>query len=207
MFVAEPPNSMQYSAAVILLHRPLAHFGSCPIGQKSNSEETSRQICVQHACLIAQYLQQYEEFHGSIRTLSWITLHIIATAATTLIATLSETSDDRSACHHQLSSLQTCIDSLVELEKSHLPTRRVRRLILHAMRLLNLDSKTATSARSRQDVVLDNVWGPESLNIPIGGIWGGEMQMIGPSEPVTFDEFLPAGSQTDMLLSFQSLLS
>ncbi|CAK7230244.1 hypothetical protein SBRCBS47491_007521 [Sporothrix bragantina] len=234
---------MQYSAAVILLHRPLAQFGNVTdeppesryeydqYGQRSqprpSPKETSRQICVQHACLIAQYLQQYEDCHGSLRTLSWVTLHMIGTAATTLIATLSERSDGSNTTY-LVSSLQTCIRSLGALEESHLPTRRVRKLILHAMRLLNLESKlntvisssssaastsTASSAPSAPIVAPIHTstgsWAPASLDMPIGGIWGGEAHSSVHAESAAFDEFLPPGnygSQAEMLMSFESLL-
>ncbi len=203
---------MQYSAAVILLHRPLAQFGNDQLDQARPSKETSRQICVQHACLIAQYLRQYEVFHGSLRTLSWVALHMIGTAATTLIATLSERSNSTNATY-LFSALQTCIRSLAELEESHLPTRRVRKLILHAMRLLNLESKvnSATSAApaSTHTPLESNCWASASLDIPIGGIWGGEPQAAVQSEAALFDEFLPPGnygSQAEMLMSFESLL-
>ncbi|CAK7232073.1 hypothetical protein SEUCBS140593_008137 [Sporothrix eucalyptigena] len=233
---------MQYSAAVILLHRPLAQFGNVQDepsqGRHEYSQyghrprpspkETSRQICVQHACLIAQYLQQYEECHGSLRTLSWVTLHMIGTAATTLIATLSERNDG-SNTNYLVSSLQTCIRSLGALEESHLPTRRVRKLILHAMRLLNLESKlntvissssstssssTASSAPASAPLVAPirtstGTWAPASIDMPIGGIWGGEAHSTIHSEAAAFDEFLPPGnygSQAEMLMSFESLL-
>lgn len=239
---------MQYSAAVILLHRPLAQFGNAqddpprpnqhgpyshsqPYGHyqttRPSPKDTSRQICVQHACLIAQYLQQYEECHGSLRTLSWVALHMIGTAATTLIATLSERPGSSSGSNttYLVSSLQTCIRSLGALEESHLPTRRVRKLILHAMRLLNLESKLATtstttttsatsSTSSSSSLVAPihtpaGTWAPASLDMPIGGIWAGEAHSTIHTEAAAFDEFLPPGnygSQAEMLLSFESLL-
>ncbi|KAL1905645.1 hypothetical protein Sste5344_008583 [Sporothrix stenoceras] len=236
---------MQYSAAVILLHRPLAQFGNAqedpktnqppsysqgPYGQyqppRPSPKETSRQICIQHACLIAQYLQQYEECHGSLRTLSWITLHMIGTAATTLIATLSERPGSSSSnAAYLVSSLQTCIRSLGALEESHLPTRRVRKLILHAMRLLNLESKLATTSTTNASASSSSTssssslvapihtpagtWAPASIDMPIGGIWAGEAHSTIHAEAAAFDEFLPPGnygSQAEMLLSFESLL-
>ncbi|KJR87588.1 uncharacterized protein SPSK_01495 [Sporothrix schenckii 1099-18] len=235
---------MQYSAAVILLHRPLAQFGAEPTPHaiaygpysshnRPSPKETSRQICIQHACLIAQYLQQYEECHGSLRTLSWVTLHMISTAAATLIATLSERRDTPgSNTPYLVSSLQMCIRTLGALEESHLPTRRVRKLFLHAMRLLNLESMLASVARTTETAGAPatlmspsmspssppfvapihtpaGTWAPASLDMPIGGIWAGETHSAMHAEAATFDEFLPPDhyvSHTEMLLSFESLL-
>ena len=136
---------MQYASAAVLLHRPLANFGtSGPQHAHGPASKLSRDICVHHACLIAQYIQQYQDMHGSVLTMSWIALHIIATAATTLIASLSgssATSAKSTAVIRELTCLQTCIKALGELELSHLATRRVRRVIQQAMRILDLDVK------------------------------------------------------------------
>lgn len=137
---------MQYSAAMILLHRPLAQFGKDGAMQSSASE-ISRQVCIDNACSIAKYLQEYHEAHGSVLTMSWIALHIIATASTTLIASVAERKAGPDA-ERQLDCLRRCLDALSELEKSHVVTRRVRKVIQHAIRLLNLDATVNPVAAS-----------------------------------------------------------
>ncbi|KAF2648445.1 hypothetical protein K491DRAFT_551447, partial [Lophiostoma macrostomum CBS 122681] len=129
---------MQHAAARILLHRPIAQFGKTTQVQSPESE-SSRQICIENAYLIADLLQEYSNTHGSVSTMSWIALHMIATASTTLIAAVVERRDANDA-RRQLLCLRTCLESLNELEKSHVVTRRVKKVIQHAMRLLNLDA-------------------------------------------------------------------
>ncbi|KAF7562913.1 hypothetical protein G7046_g1230 [Stylonectria norvegica] len=205
---------MQYSAAAILLHRPLATFGSSP-PNPSPSSKVSKDICVHHACLIAQYLQHYQEHHGSVLTMSWIVLHMIATASTTLIANLSENGAG-SGVARQLSCLQTCIRALTELEKSHIPTRRVRKVIQQAMRILCLDTKVNNAAPldcGSQSLTEEADFANSHLaTIPADGTGNGAMLMadfaIDWSEAfLSIDEFLPPGSQIDMLQSFESFLA
>ncbi len=129
---------MQYAAAVILIHRPLAQFGK-ELSLENASAEISRQTCIEHACLIAQYVQQYSACHGSVMTMSWISLHIVATAATSLIANIAERRLGIDV-DHQLDCLRKCLVTLNELEKSHVVTRRVRKVIQSAIRLLNIDA-------------------------------------------------------------------
>ena len=202
---------MQYSSAAILLHRPLANFGTSPPNPSPNSK-LSREICVHHACLIAQYLQHYREHHGSVQTMSWIALHMIATASTTLIANLSEHGDD-SSLQRQLSCLQSCIRALSELEKSHVPTRRVRKVIQQAMRILDLDTQVNSAMPlecSSQSIaeVCDISSSSSTVNLA-DGAGNGAMLMtdltVDWSETfLSFDEFLPPGSQVDMLQSFET---
>ncbi|CAK7236489.1 hypothetical protein SBRCBS47491_009655 [Sporothrix bragantina] len=145
---------MQYAAAMILLHRPLAQFGKdlTALGapDAASSAEQSRQICIDHAGRIAGYLQEYAECHGSVMTMSWVSLHIVATAATTLIANIAERRPgaDPTALASQLDSLRRCLGTLSELEKSHVVTRRVRKVIQSAIRLLNIDAVIQTGGGS-----------------------------------------------------------
>lgn len=193
---------MQYAAANILLHRPLAQFGNASQATLNN---VSRQICVQHSCLIAHYLRDYHDEHGSAMTLSWIALHIVATASTTLIANIAEHSSHSNE-ELQLSCLQTCIRALNELEKSHLPTKRARKVIQHAMRLLDLDDRVTMAPQLREfrDVPLPSIFHPLTDIGWINGASCGDTLLPDIPEAFSFDEFLPAGSQTDMLLSFGS---
>lgn len=227
---------MQYSAAMILLHRPLAQFGidqEDPFHKNIHSaysksarlspRNASRQICFQHACLIAQYLQHYEYRHGSLRKLSWIALHMIGMAITALIAILSERRSDGSSTIYVASSLQMCIRSLDSLAESNVPTQRVRKLMLQAVCLLDLESKVKTapplSLRSRSastdptspsSTPIENTgnWAPSSY-MPIGGMWDGAAHSAVHEEAAVLDEFLPTekcGLQGKMLIPFVSLL-
>ncbi|KAB5551066.1 fungal-specific transcription factor domain-containing protein [Coniochaeta sp. 2T2.1] len=184
---------MQYAAAMILLHRPLADFGKDP-KQRVAASEVSRGICVRNACDIAQHLQEYFNQHGSVLTMSWIALHIVATAATTLIGNIAERRAD-----HQLDCLRKCLGALNELEKSHVVTRRVRKVIQHAIRLLNLDATL-------------NVGGGSAWKV--GGLQQNNANIVTPmSLPAMTDfemsqfpliDLLPSSNQFEMLNSFES---
>lgn len=181
---------MQYAAAMILLHRPLAQFGK-EISLQSSASEISRQTCINHACSIAQYLQEYHEQHGSVSTMSWIALHIIATASTTLIANVAERK--ASAGASQLEALRKCLNSLSELEKSHVVTRRVRKVIQHAIRLLNLDAVINPAGSARQFMNL-----PTPLSFAVTATPSVDLQSL------PFLDFQPTGAQFDRLNSFES---
>lgn len=186
---------MQYFAAMILLHRPLAQFGK-EMALQSSSSEISRQICVDNACSIAKLLQEYHDEHGSVLTMSWIALHIIATASTTLIANIAERKAGINA-ERQLGCLRKCLDALNELEKSHVVTRRVRKVIQHAIRLLNLDATIHPFGSARQLT---------SLPTPLS------FSSVTPAPPMDlqslpFLDLLPATYQFDRLNSFESYFS
>ncbi|KAL2204800.1 hypothetical protein CC79DRAFT_1370615 [Sarocladium strictum] len=189
---------MQYAAAMILLHRPGAQFGKGTPCQTSTSE-TSRQICVDNAVAISQYLQEYTEQHGSVLTMSWIALHIIATASTTLIANIAERRSGATQ-EPQLEALRKCLDSLSELEKSHTVTRRVRKVIQQAIRLLNLDATVKSSSGSSNGFLASSVslMTPLSYTAPDTSTTMGDFPFLG---------MLPNMSQFDMLNSFESYFS
>ncbi|ROT40439.1 hypothetical protein SODALDRAFT_376222 [Sodiomyces alkalinus F11] len=202
---------MQYMAATILLHRPLANFGKDSTQSESSmGSEASRQICVQNACTIARYLQDYSDQYGSVLTMSWIALHIVATAATTLIANIAERGGEPGdfalggGPDTQLESLRKCLGALSELEKSHVVTRRVRKVIQHAIRLLNLDATINAGSGGN-----GNVWssgsrnenyviGPAALSFPAMAARDYEIS----SFPLM--DLLPSSGQFDMLNSFES---
>lgn len=177
---------------MILLHRPLAQFGKDGEMQSSGSE-MSRQTCIDHACSISQYLQEYHGEHGTVSTMSWIALHIIATASTTLIANVAERKN-AADLERQLNCLRKCLDALSELEKSHVVTRRVRKVIQHAIRLLNLDATINPAGSARQFTTL-------AMPKPFSLVAGVDL------EPMTFLDLLPAGTQFDGLNSFESYFS
>ncbi|KAL1887131.1 hypothetical protein Sste5346_010420 [Sporothrix stenoceras] len=172
---------MQYAAAMILLHRPLAQFGTdltaLPSPAAADAAQ-SRQICIEDAGRIARCLQEYADGHGSVMTMSWVSLHIVATAATTLIASIAEhrppgtmSDSDMAAVAPQLDSLRRCLTTLNELEKSHVVARRVRKVIQSTIRLLNMDAVIKTGPGNSSG------GGKSSVGISgIGGIGGG---MIG----------------------------
>ena len=187
---------MQYSAALILLNRPLAQFGK-GTSERCSSSEISRRLCVDEACCIADHLQQYHDLYGSVMTMSWISLHIVATAATTLIANIAERRGD-SDVSRQLESVRRCLGTLNELEKSHVVTRRVRKVIQHAIRLLNLDA-TINSGGS--------AWHQSNnLSAPIPWTAATENQDFMPNK-LSFLDLLPVPTQFDMLNSFESYFS
>ena len=200
---------MHFSAAMILLHRPLAQFGK-DSNHRSPTSETSRQICVDNACLIARYAMEYCEQHGSVLTMSWISLHIVATAATTLIANIAESESLGLSVEHQLGCLRDCLSTLNELEKSHVVTRRVRRVIQQAIRLLNLDATLNTGTPAAGGWNLNSLLGTNSLFLGGGGGGGGGgVGSGGGQDQRQFPLFdlLPPGPQFDMLNSFQSYFS
>lgn len=209
---------MQFSAAMILLHRPLAQFGKDGEMQSSGSE-MSRQICIDNACSITRYLQEYHAEHGSVSTMSWIALHIIATASTTLIANVAErkATADLDA---QLGCLRSCLDALSELEKSHVVTRRVRKVIQHAIRLLNLDAtiNLAGSVRQFTTLATPQSFAASAMTTAATGATGTGTAATGTGtgtatatglemQTMTFLDLLPAGSQFDGLNSFESYFS
>lgn len=184
---------MQHAAAKILLHRPSASFGK-PEEMQSSESEHSRQICVENACLIADVLQDYSTQYGSISTMSWIALHMIGTASTTLIAAVVERKDGNDV-KRQLACLKTCLESLNALEKSHVVSRRVKRVIQHAMRLLNLDAEMTLRSSN---------WPLPESNIFPSTYQSTVTQDLGLSSTLPLLDHLPTGSQFDMLNSFDS---
>lgn len=186
---------MQYSAALILLHRPLAEFGKNP-SEECPPSEVSRRLCVEQACAIADYLQQYHDSYGSVMTMSWISLHIVATAATTLIANIAERRGDLDVSR-QLESVRKCLGTLNELETSHVVTRRVRKVIQQAIRLLNLDATINSGGSAWQQ--------PCNLPVAVPFVTNGAQEFVPLQFP--FLDLLPVPAQFDMLNSFESYFS
>lgn len=194
---------MQYCSAVILLHRPSANFGT---GTAGCPPSESRNICIENATSIAQFLQEYRSCHGDATTLSGVALHTIATAATTLIADIAERKE--SGASSQLLSLKACVRTLGELEQTYIVARRVRRIIQLVMRLCQLDFDKGVGQQvtppvevtpanrfnrvdmfSSQDLFGEMSMGDSSL---------AETPFLGCS-PFSLDEFLPLSSQSDIL--------
>jgi hypothetical protein len=129
-------GSLQYYSCIIHLHRPTACFGSWTSGLSAQSN-TSRQICIDNAKNIAHALEDYRVFQGDASTMSGVSLHIIATASTILIADISEKRSIDVSCQKQ--ALKTCMKSLSELEKTYIVARRVRRIVRLLVGLCHID--------------------------------------------------------------------
>lgn len=191
---------MQYAAAMILLHRPGAQFGK-DASMQSSASEMSRQICVDNAVTISQYLQEYYEQHGSVLTMSWIALHVVATASTTLIANIAERRAGAQQ-DEQLDALRKCLNSLSELEKSHVVTRRVRKVIQQAIRLLNLDGTINSIGGGSKSFSAPGIPMTTPLSFPAtASSTAGDLQSF------AFLDMLPNTAQFDMLNSFESYFS
>jgi len=123
--------------------------------------------------------------------MSWVALHMIATAATTLIAAAVE-GRDGSDPTHLLACLKTCLGSPGELEKSHVVTKRVKKVIQHAMRLLHLDEQLASDWSSMP-------WANagQSLTTPL-------IEEPASNSALTLLNYFPTAGQFDMLHSFNS---
>jgi hypothetical protein len=184
---------MQHAAARILIHRPSAQFGKAAEVQSPESK-ASRQVCIENAYLIAKLLQNYAAQYGSVSTMSWIALHMIATASTTLIAAAVERRD-RIGAEQYLSPLKTCLESLNALEKSHVVTRRVKKVIQQAMRLLNLDANLA---------LISHTWNQASTTTLSPSAFPRPLSEDLNLPPVPLLDYLPTGCQFDMLNSFNS---
>lgn len=134
---------MQYCSAVILIHRSTANFGTAGANSVATAScEAARDACVAKACQLAHIVQDYQNHHGSVLTMSGVALHTIAMAATTLVANIVESSGSGtsgSPIRNQILSLKQCMRALSQLETSYCVTRRVRKLIQLVIRLLNLN--------------------------------------------------------------------
>ena len=127
---------MEYYSSKIHLHRPTANFGSS-LAVTGAQDSLSRGICIENAENVASAIANYRSLYGDVSTMSGIGLHMIATAATILIANIAEKrSSDTS---RRISALQTCIRGLCELEKTYIVARRVRRIIRLILCLCHVD--------------------------------------------------------------------
>lgn len=127
---------MQYCAALILLHRPAANYGMIANHDLPESSAAAQQICISNAKRIAHILEDYQMRYPAC-TLSGITLHIMATAATTLIADIVQQRVQPQ--EEGIRCLRQVMKALRQLEKSYTVTRRVKKIIQLTMTFLNLD--------------------------------------------------------------------
>ncbi|KAK5404219.1 hypothetical protein LTR06_009778 [Exophiala xenobiotica] len=201
---------MQYSSALILLHQPAARFGTRLEAPESRSA-TSRRQCVHHATEIARFLQDYRQKHGDASSLSGVSLHIIATAATTLVAYITEGKPaDVSAGMH---FLKICVRTLGELETTYFVARRVRKIIQLIIRICHLESdylashhSMALASSSQHEVVIGDRSRCNdfmSEQIEANSSLFTEETLSGYS-PFAFDEFLPTSAHFDIFHTFDS---
>ncbi|KDB21487.1 hypothetical protein H109_06581 [Trichophyton interdigitale MR816] len=128
---------MQYCAAVILLYRPLANFG-VEASERSDYSPQFRLICVKHAMDATRYMEDYRANYGNATTLSGISLHIISTVSTTLIADITERR--HSDVSREFHCLIVCVRTLLELEQTYLVALQVRKVIEVVIRICNLEN-------------------------------------------------------------------
>ena len=191
---------MQYSTAVILLHRPFAGFDDPKDTVDSTLFDRLRRICVQHACLIAQYLQQYRDTHGGWDKLSWTCLHPICTATTTLMAGMAK--GVHGPDHTVLwACLATCIRAIDELSQSHPPARYYRNIIGETVKLLDLEARFKMPADSDLS---------QPCTIPVESMWDGDKEALVHPLLDEAGDFMPPTSQrslADLRGSFEALAS
>lgn len=133
---------IQFCAAMILLHQPVAKFGSRSLESEDRSAHSRRQ-CIHFATTIASYLQDFQQQYGDATQLSGVALHSTALAATTLIAIIAERkSPDVSA---RMQSLRSCVLALAELETTYRVARRVRKIIQLIIRVCHLETEFVES--------------------------------------------------------------
>ncbi|KAK2836854.1 hypothetical protein FQN49_006657 [Arthroderma sp. PD_2] len=128
---------MQYCAAVILLYRPLANFG-IEDSERSDYSSQFRLICVKHAVDATRYMEDYRNNYGNATTLSGISLHVISTVSTTLIADISERR--HTDVSQEFHCLIVCVRTLLELEQTYLVAQQVRKVLEVVIRVCNLEN-------------------------------------------------------------------
>lgn len=139
---------MEYYSSKIHLHRPTANFGSSLVFS-DGQDSVSRNICIENAENVANAITDYRSLYGDVSTMSGIGLHMIATAATILIANIAEKGSKDTS--RQMHALQTCIRGLCDLEKTYHVARRVRRVIRLILGLCHVDISCAPQPLSDLD--------------------------------------------------------
>ncbi|KAF3479687.1 putative Fungal specific transcription factor [Arthroderma uncinatum] len=128
---------MQYCAAVILLYRPLANFG-IEDSERSGYSSQFRLICVKHAIDATRYMEDYRVNYGNATTLSGISLHVISTVSTTLIADITERRN--ADVSQEFQCLIVCVRTLLELEQTYIVAQQVRKVLEVVIRVCNLEN-------------------------------------------------------------------
>ncbi|EXJ65472.1 hypothetical protein A1O7_01813 [Cladophialophora yegresii CBS 114405] len=200
---------LQYAAGKILLHQPNAKFGSRFTDLDSRSSDSRRQ-CVHYATEVARYLQDYRLKHGDGSSLLGIALHCIATAVTTLIASIAERGSDKRAL--ELYSLKICVRTLSEMEKSYLVARRVRKITQLIIRVCHLEKEYQSShdlptpvSTDQHDCPDPQIDGGATMQDPslTGSSMFAQAAMTSYS-PFSFDELMPLSAQMDIFHTFDT---
>lgn len=125
---------LQFHAAMILLHRSTARFGTSqeatPISQES------RAVCVEHVLQIATILDDYRRYYGSAMTLLGLALYNITVAAVVLIAIRAEQASE--ASNEYLSSLTSCIGALEEMQTTFVSAKTILKQLRYLVRRCKL---------------------------------------------------------------------
>jgi hypothetical protein len=126
---------LQYHAAMIILHRSTARFGT------SQSEATpisqgSRAVCVEHVLHIAGILDDYRASYGTAITLLGLALYNITVAAVVLIAIRAEKASE--ASNEYLSSLTSCIGALEEMQTTYASAKTILKQLRYLVRQCKL---------------------------------------------------------------------
>jgi hypothetical protein len=212
---------MQYSSAMILLHQPTARFGCRLLNdEQENRSAISRIQCVHYATEIARFLQDYRRKHGDASSLSGVSLHAIATAATTLVADVAERKRNPESISLEMESLRICVRTLGELETTYFVARRVRKIIQLIIRVCHLESEylanhqvvVVTPAPCAQlvDTVGEHLTEDDNSDHQQSTETNSDMnpflEAAIPSgySPFAFDEFLPTSSYFDIFHTFDT---
>ncbi|KAK5019478.1 hypothetical protein LTR39_000345 [Cryomyces antarcticus] len=135
---------MQYSAIMVLVHRHNAGFGDM-VKRHTPQAVKSRKECVEHASRMARLLDDYKAHHGNAYTLIGSALYNITMAATTLVADISEKSNEDSS--NESAYLATCLRTMKEMENSEIVTRSVRKIVQTIMRMCNVGKTSGYTRR------------------------------------------------------------
>ncbi|KAK5169216.1 hypothetical protein LTR04_006156 [Oleoguttula sp. CCFEE 6159] len=135
---------MQYSAIMVLVHRHNAGFGDM-VKRHTPQAVKSRKECVEHASRMARLLDDYKAHHGNAYTLIGSALYNITMAATTLVADISEKSNEDSS--NESAYLATCLRTMKEMENSEIVARSVRKIVQTIMRMCNVGKTSGYTRR------------------------------------------------------------
>lgn len=131
---------MQFCVAVILLYRPYAAFGTS-VSELDASELARRDICVQHARILASIVGDYLKIHKSATTMASTGLYNIATAAVVLIADSADRGSLDQRSDH-LYNIKVLVAALQDLEASYLVAETVLKQIGYLLKRSQLFRKT-----------------------------------------------------------------
>lgn len=207
---------MQYSSALILLHRPTARFGIAPTHASPDSL-SARQTCVQHATRIIHLVQDYRQHHGSASTMLGTALYNVTIAGIVLIAHMADDSSGAGVGPQQLACIDTCIRALEEMEGSSQVAQKVLKQLRYLMRRCNLraaaavgpadvrGSETSTAAVALTSVQQALMAQAELRELP-GDVGGCLETLFGPDVDASASphDFLQVMTECDVLNSLGS---